>query len=52
MASHSKRECYVQYLHVMGADPTFIVVSKPVCAADWEQDPWTAYMGFTILKNS
>lgn len=52
MASNSKRKSFVQYLHVMGTDLTFVVVSKPVCAADWEQDPWTTYMGFAIHKNS
>lgn len=49
MASDSKIESYVQYSQVMGTDATFIVISESVCAADWEQDPWTAYPGFTTL---
>ena len=52
VASHSKRASYVQYLQVMGTDATFIVISKSICAADWEQDPWTAYLGFTTLNHS
>lgn len=52
VTSHSKRESYVLYVHVMGADATFVVVSKSVCAADWEQDPWTTYLGFTTLNHS
>jgi len=52
MASHSKRQSYVQYLQVMGTDATFVVISKSVCAADWEQDPWTGYQGFTTLNHS
>lgn len=51
-ASHAKTESYVQYLHVMGTDATFVVISKSICAADREQDPWTAYLGFTTLNHS
>lgn len=52
MASQSKRESYVQYLQVMGTDATFVVISKSICATDWEQDPWTAYLGFISLNHS
>lgn len=51
MASNSKRKSRAQYLQVMSADLTFVVISKPICAADWEQDPWTTYMGFAIRRN-
>ena len=34
MASHFKRESYVQYVQVMGTDATFVVISKSVCATN------------------
>lgn len=52
MASHSKSKSYLQYLHVMGTDATFVIISKSVCAADWEQDPWAAHHTFTTIKCS
>lgn len=39
-------------LYVMGTDATLVVISKSVCATDWEQDPWAAYHTFTTIKCS
>lgn len=33
-------------LYIMGTNATLVVISKSVCAADWEQNPWAAHQEF------
>lgn len=46
VASRYKRKSCLQYLRIMGTNATLVVISKSICATDWEQNPWAAHQEF------
>lgn len=40
------------YLHIMGTNATLVVISKSICATDWEQNPWAAHQEFATIDSS
>lgn len=52
LACHSKRECCVQYSHVVGTDAALVVISEPICATHRLQDPGAPGQVFATLHLS